>query len=208
MGWDTDSLGPPVSRVDIELFTAGYRITGHMSTRFRRVGDILNLTSSTHLIVEEATVLEYAAPNATRSGESVMVSVDSVLFGISSGVDDRPDEDLIVQKRPVRIQVVLQPFWLTGTVHVPAGSHATDVLNVADRFLPLTDVEVHAAAYPSLDGTSPILAVQRNLAQVLVVTDTESAWAPGPETAASSSEWDRPAEWDQPAAEPGADEPA
>jgi hypothetical protein len=209
MGWDTDSLGPPVSRVDIELYTAGYLVSGHMSTRFRRVGDILNLSSSTHLVVEDATVLEYAAPAAKRRGESVMVSVDSILFGISSGVDDRPDEDLVVQKRPVTIQVVLQPFWLTGTVHVAAGSHATDVLNVADRFLPLTDVEVRAAAYPALDGTSPILAVQRNLAQILVVSDTESAWAPGAEFAtAGSSEWDRPTEWDQPAAEPGSEEPA
>jgi hypothetical protein len=207
MGWDADSLGPPVSRVDVELYTAGYRVSGHMSTRFRRVGDILNLSSSTHLVVEGATVVEYAAPGVSRTGESVMVSLDSILFGISSGVDDRPDEDLIVQKRPVKIQVVLQPFWLTGTVHVPAGSHATDVLNVADRFLPLTDVEVTAAAYPALDGKSPILAVQRNLAQILVVTDTESAWAPGPELGeAQASAWDGPAEGDQPPTGSGPEE--
>ena len=146
MGWDSDSLGPPVSRVEVELYTAGYRVSGHMSTRFRRVGDILNLSSSTHLVVDEATVLEYAGSGTAHSGQSVMVSLDSVLFGISSGVDDRSDEALVVQKRPVKIELALHPFWLTGTVHVPAGSHATDVLNVADRFLPLTDVQVAAAA--------------------------------------------------------------
>ena len=105
--------------------------------------------------------------------------------------------------------LALYPFWLTGTVHVPAGSHATDVLNVADRFLPLTDVEVTSAAHPSVNGTSPILAVQRNLAQILVVTDTEGAWAPGPETVAqASSEWDRPSDWDQPAGGAGPDDQA
>ena len=144
MGWDADTLGPPVSRVEVELYTAGYRVSGHMTTRFRRVGDILNLSSSTHLVVEAATVLQYADPGATRSGESVMVSLDAVLFGISSGVDDRPDEALVVPKRPVQIQLALNPFWLAGTVHVPAGSHATDVLNVADRFMPLTDVVVES----------------------------------------------------------------
>jgi hypothetical protein len=209
MGWDADSLGPPVSRVEVELYTVGFRISGHMSTRFRRVGDILNLSSSTHLVVDEATIDEYANPGASRRGESVMVSLDAVLFGISSGIDDRPDEALIVEKRPVKIQLALYPFWLTGTVHVPAGSHATDVLNVADRFLPLTDVEVTSAAHPSVNGTSPILAVQRNLAQILVVTDTEGAWAPGPETVGqASSEWDRPSEWDQPPGGAGPDDQA
>jgi hypothetical protein len=210
MGWDADTLGPPVSRVEVELYTAGYRVSGHMTTRFRRVGDILNLSSSTHLVVEGATVLQYADAGASRSGESVMVALDSVLFGISSGIDDRPDEALHVQKRPVKIQLALNPFWLTGTVHVPAGSHATDVLNVADRFMPLTDVDVTSAAYPTVNGTAPILAVQRNLAEILVVTDTEGAWAPSGDfpTESGSSEWDRPAEWGPPPEGSGADDPA
>jgi hypothetical protein len=210
MGWDADTLGPPVSRVEVELYTAGYRVSGHMTTRFRRVGDILNLSSSTHLVVEAATVLQYADPGATRSGESVMVSLDAVLFGISSGVDDRSDEALVVPKRPVQIQLALNPFWLAGTVHVPAGSHATDVLNVADRFMPLTDVVVASAAYPAVNGTAPILAVQRNLAEILVVTDTEGAWASGGDfpTEAGSSEWDRPTEWNQAPEGSGPEDPA
>jgi hypothetical protein len=214
MGWDTDSLGPPVSRVEVELYTAGHRVSGHMSTRFRRVGDILNLSSSTHLVVEGATVLQYANPGAPRIGESVMVSLDTVLFGISSGIDDRPDEALIVQKRPVKIELALNPFWLSGTVHVPAGSHATDVLNVADRFMPLTDVEVTSAGFPAVNRDAPILAVQRNLAEILVVTDTEGAWASGGDfpTEVQSSEWQRPAEWEQTGegsgAEPDSEQPA
>lgn len=171
MGWDSGSLGPPVSEVQVELYTSGFRVSGHMLTRFRRVADILNLTGSTHLIVEQATVAEYADPAAARGGQSVMVAVEAVLFGISSGGDDTPAPDLVVQKRPVKIQVAFPPFWLTGTFHVPQGSEAMDVLNVADPFLPLTDVAVTSAAYPGFDGNAPILAVQRKLVQVMVVTD-------------------------------------
>jgi hypothetical protein len=99
------------------------------------------------------------------------VAVESVLFGISSGVDDAASEDLIVQKRPVQIQVGLPPFWLTGKVHVAQGSHAVDVLNVADPFLPLTDVAVVSGAFAGFDRNAPVLAIQRRLAELLVVTD-------------------------------------
>ena len=77
MGWDTDSLGPPVSRVEVELYTAGYRVSGHMSTRFRRVGDILNLSSSTHLVVDEAT--REAIPNPVER-----VLRDGVVTGLAN----------------------------------------------------------------------------------------------------------------------------
>ena len=106
MGWDPDSFGPQISRVQVELYTPGYRVRGEMATRFRRVADILNLTGSTHLNVEQATVVEYSeSGTATHSGSTVMVAVEAVLFGISTGVDDSANPDLVVQKRPVRIDI-------------------------------------------------------------------------------------------------------
>lgn len=171
MGWDAGSIGPPVNRVHVELYTSGYRVKGEMATRFRRVADILNLSGSTHLNVDNATVSEYANAGASRTGQTVMVAVEAVLFGISSGVDDAPSEDLMVQKRPVQIQVGLPPFWLTGMVHVAQGSHAVDVLNMAEPFLPLTDVAVASGTFTGFDRTAPVLAIQRRLAELLVVTD-------------------------------------
>ncbi len=171
MGWDSGSLGPPVSDVQVELYTSGYQVSGHMMTRFHKVADILNLGGSTHLAIERATVAEYADPGAARGGQSVLVAVEAVLFGISSGVDDAPAADIVVQKRPVKIQVAFPPFWLIGTFHVPQGSEAMDVLNVADPFLSLTDAAVTSAAFPGFDGDAPIVAFQRKLAQILIVTD-------------------------------------
>lgn len=172
MGWDPDSFGPQISRVQVELYTPGYRVRGEMATRFRRVADILNLTGSTHLNVEQATVVEYSeSGTATHSGSTVMVAVEAVLFGISTGVDDSANPDLVVQKRPVRIDIALHPFWLTGTVHVPYGSQATDVLNVADPYLALTDVAIASAAFPGFNRNAPVLAVQRKVAEMLVVAD-------------------------------------
>ena len=69
MGWDPD---PSVPRSTGCRSSCTPRATGsgvEMATRFRRVADILNLSGSTHLNVEQATVVEYSDPAAaTHSG--------------------------------------------------------------------------------------------------------------------------------------------
>jgi hypothetical protein len=175
VAWDSDEFGPQVVQVQVELYTAGFRVSGKMATRFRRVADILNLTSSTHLIVEDAAVADYADPANIRSGGQVMVPIDAVLFGISTGVDDRGAEELRIPKRPVQTQIAVRPFWLAGMVHVPQGSRPMDgLLNASDRFLALTDVSVTCAEYSLFNFTAPVLAVQRSLAEVLLSTDDEA----------------------------------
>jgi hypothetical protein len=173
-------MGPPAGRVEVELYTDSFRVSGHLTTRFHSVGDILNLSEAGHLTVEQATVSEYADPGASRGGQSVLVAVDSILFGISSQTSsDEPSEFGEVQKRPVRTQLALPPFWVTGMIHVPPGGSPLDgLLNVANRFLTLTDVAVTCAAYPTFDGNAPAVAIQRHLAEVLLVMDTDAPHNP------------------------------
>ncbi|HEY7738554.1 MAG TPA: hypothetical protein VIC63_05950 [Candidatus Limnocylindria bacterium] len=181
MGWDAGSLGPPVGRVQVEIYTASFRVSGHMTTRFHTVGDILNLAGADHLSIEEATVAEYADPGANRGGPSVLVAVDTILFGISdaASAEAPADEWGGVQKRAVRCQLALPPFWVTGDIHVPPGGSPLDgLLNVADRFLSLTDVAVSSGAFPAFDGNAPVVAVQRHLAQILLVNDVDAPQNP------------------------------
>lgn len=174
-GFDSGEYGPQVVQVQVELYTSGFRVSGRMATRFRRVADILNLTSSTHLVVEDAVVEDYADPGHNRTAGTVMVPVDAVMFGSSSGVDDSGADELRIPKRPVQTQIAVRPFWLNGRVHVPQGSRAMDgLLNASDRFLALTDVSVTCAEYPQFNREAPVLAVQRSLAEVLLSSDDEA----------------------------------
>ncbi len=169
--WDSGSLGPPTLEVQVELYTVGFRVSGTMSTRFRKATDILNLSGSDHLAVGQATVTEYADPTAARGGQQVRVAISEILFGISSGAPE-DDNEFQVQKRPVKMQVGMAPFWLTGMFHVPEASQAMEgLMNVSDRFVPLTDVAVSCAPYPAVDGTADVVAVHRALAQVFLVAD-------------------------------------
>ncbi|HEX7224079.1 MAG TPA: hypothetical protein VF367_00695, partial [Candidatus Limnocylindria bacterium] len=49
------------------------------------------------------------------------------------------------------------------------------LLNVPDRFLPMTDVTVSSSAHPQLDASVPVLAFRRDRAQVLIVADDEES---------------------------------
>lgn len=170
-----DPFAPsPVRAVEVDVYTAAYRVSGQTATRFGRVADIVNQVTSTHLIVEHATVSEYADPAATLGAHQVLVTLDEILFVVAAESDGAARPEMRIPKRPVRAQVALPPFRLTGAVHVPPGSRPVDgLLNAGDRFLPMTEVTVACGAHPDLGRTATAVAIQRSLAHLLLVMDDE-----------------------------------
>ena len=171
----TDPFAPsPFRAVAIDVYTAAYRVSGETSTRFGRVGDIVNQVTSTHLIVEHATVSEYADPAATTGALQVLVTLDEILFVVAAETAGEARPEMRIPKRPVRAQIALPPFRLTGAVHIAPGSRPIDgMLNVGERFLPMTDVAVACGAHPELSRNAPAVAIQRKLAHLILVLDDE-----------------------------------
>lgn len=160
--------------VAVDIYTSAYRISGQTVTRFVRVADIVNQIASTHLVVDQATVSEYADATATISAQQVLVTVDEILFVHAAETDGVARPEMRIQKRAVRAQIGLPPFRLTGSVHVPQGSRPADgLLNVGERFLPMTEVTISSGVYPELGRTAAAVAIQRQRAHVLLVTDDE-----------------------------------
>jgi hypothetical protein len=170
-----DPFAPsPVRSVPVDVYTASYRVSGQMATRFSRVADILNQQTSSHLVIEQATVSEYADPTATLGALQVLVTLDEVLFVMAGATDPGARPDMRIPKRAIRAQLVLPPFRLTGMVHVPQGSRPMDgILNASDRFMAMTEVTVVSGAHPELGRTAEAVALQRRLAQLILVTDDE-----------------------------------
>jgi len=162
--------------VEVDLLTDAYRISGTVQTRFGRVTDILNQQNSTHLTVIHATISEHADPSATLSAPSTLVALSSIvllvaptLTGASSGGEMR------IQKRPVGVQLAIPPVRVTGTIHVPPGSRPTEgLLNMSDRYIAVTDATISSGAHPELDREVEVVAVCRELAHVILVTDDEN----------------------------------
>ncbi|HEX6127488.1 MAG TPA: hypothetical protein VF071_00545, partial [Candidatus Limnocylindria bacterium] len=138
------------------------------------VADIVNQHTSSHLVIEQATVSEFADPTATLGALQVLVTLDEVLFVIVGSTEPAARPDMRIPKRAVRAQFSLPPFRLTGAVHVPEGSRPMDgILNAGDRFMAMTEVTVVSGAHPELGRTAEAVAIQRRLAHLILVTDDE-----------------------------------
>ena len=160
--------------VSVDMYTAAYRISGTIETRFNRVTEILNQLSGGHLNVLRATVSEHADPPATLAAPSALVAVDEILVMVASDLAGAPNE-MRIQKRPVRAQLAIPPFRITGTIHVPMGSRPVDgLLHGTDQFIAMTDATLSSGPHPQLERTAPVLALRRGRAQVLLVAADET----------------------------------
>lgn len=163
----------PTGRVAVDVYTPAYRVSGTTRTRFQRVSDIVNQLPTSHLTVDDATITEYAAPGAPISAGEVLVASERILFVVAPAPVEARAE-MRIPKRPVRVDLLVPPFRVSGAVHVPQGSRPVDgLLNAADRFIVMTDVTAASSAHPGFGGSFGVIAIQRSLAHLLVVADDE-----------------------------------
>ena len=163
-----------IRRVDVDVLTDAYRISGTVETRFGRVTDILNQLPGSHLLVTNATVSEHADPTATVGAPSLLVAASSILVLAAPDLSGEVGGEMRIEKRPVKVQLGIPPLRVTGTMHVPPGSVPSDgLLNMTDRFLTMTDATIASGAYPQLARSVAAVAVCRDRAQVLLVADDE-----------------------------------
>lgn len=170
----TDSFEASLRSVRVDAYTAAFRVSGSVQTRFQRVGDIVNLQSGTHLTIDKATISEYADPSATLSAPQALVAIAEILVLVADEISGGPQSEMRIEKRPVKAQLALPPFRLTGTIHVPQGSRPIDGLfNLQERFMPMTDVAIASGAHPELARQVAALAMRRDRAHVVLVADDE-----------------------------------
>lgn len=161
-------------QVEVDLITDAFRVSGKVQTRFGRVADILNQLTSTHLVVEQATISEHADPTGTLAAPTAAVDLTSILLLVAPGLTGEASSEMRIPKRAVRAQLALPPLRVSGTIHVPMGSRPIDgLLNVNDRFLAMTEATIASGAYPELGRTVDAVAVCRARAQILLVADDE-----------------------------------
>lgn len=162
------------SEVAIDVYTDSARVSGVTRTRFQRVGDIVNQLPTQHLTMENATITEHGESAAPTSAAQVLVDVGRILFVVTTGEPVAGRAEMRIAKRAAQVELVLPPFRVSGSVHIPPGSRPTDgLLNAADRFLVMTDASIASARHPALAASVPALAVQRAMAQLIVVGDDE-----------------------------------
>ncbi len=161
-----------VESVAVRIYTSAYRINGTIHTPFSRVAEILNQLPSAFVTIEQTTIVEHGGAAPTAHAATAYVALDEILVMVAPDIAGEPRAEMRIRKQPVTAALSMPPLRLSGTVHVPVGSRPIDgFLNVAERFVPMTDVHLTSAAYPELDGEHPIVALRRDRAQVMVISD-------------------------------------
>jgi len=165
-----------VEEIEVELFTAAYRVTGTIHTPFRRVAEVVNQLPGGHLAVENATISALGAEESVERAASALVTVDQVLVLVAPGLVSESSAEMRILKNPAHAVLSIPPLRLEGTIHVPVGSLPVDgLLNVPDRFMPMTDVSLTSAIHPALDRSFAVLALRRDRAHVIVVSEPREA---------------------------------
>ncbi|CAN5503238.1 MAG: hypothetical protein H0X68_11105 [Chloroflexi bacterium] len=163
-----------LSAVSVDVYTSAYRVSGTIQTRFTRVAEILNQLSSAYLAVEHASTTEHAIPGRVVAAPSVLVSVDEILVMVATELGGDARGEMRIPKRAAKAQMSLPPLHVAGAVHIAIGSRPIDgLLNVPDRFLPMTDVTLSSVAHPELDRSATAVALRRDRAHLLLVADDE-----------------------------------
>jgi hypothetical protein len=165
-----------VEEVEVELFTSAYRVAGTIHTPFRRVAELLNQLPGAHLAIDDATISEHGADGLGERVRRALVTVDEVIVLVAPTLVGESSSEMRILKHPAHAILSIPPLRLQGTIHVPVGSRPEDgLLNVPDRFMPMTDVTLTSPTHPTLDRLVPILALRRDRAHVIVVSEPAEA---------------------------------
>ena len=177
-----------LGRVELTLYTDALIARGSVRTRQHRVSDILNLSETAFLVLEEVTVTDLDGRSDPITADVAQINLDAVLFAV---VDTpvAPSPELRSPKMQREAIISVPPFWITGTLHLLAGSSnlREALTDLTGRFLPVTDAEYRAPALGLPPQTVLMVAVNHQRAHILA-RYTE----PG----------DRPADGSQVAADP------
>lgn len=164
-----------ISAAKIEVYTTAYRVSGTTRTRHARVADILNQLPTGLLIVDDATVTEYAAPSGPMTAPQVLIPAERIVLMATSDATVEARAEMRIPKRAVQAELLAPPFRVLGSVYVPQGSRPIDgLLNAADRFLAMTDVAISCALYPVFAGSFGVIAIQTSMAHLIAVSDDEA----------------------------------
>jgi hypothetical protein len=152
-------------------------IRGSLSTRQRRVTDMLNMAEDRFLVLSDVTTDEFGARGESTRAEFAQVNLDSVLFAVvNEPVTAAPE--LRTPKIPEEALISVPPFKVTGFIHLMPERSLRDALSeLTGDFLPVTDATFWSDVLQEARSTAELIAVNHARAQILAPHRAADPWA-------------------------------
>jgi hypothetical protein len=167
--------GAPQS-VTLTLYTDSFVIRGTLSTRQRRVTDMLNFAEERFLVLSDVTTDEFGSRGDQLRAEFAQVNLASVLFAVVNE-EVPPAPELRTPKIPEEALISVPPFKVTGFIHLmPERSLRNALSELTGHFLPVTEAAYWSDVLNEARTTATLLAVNHERAQILAPYRVSDPW--------------------------------
>lgn len=172
-----DALGGTIQQVRLTLYTDSFVVRGAMTTRQRRVTDMLNLAEERFLVLSDVTTDEFGAHGEQLRAEFAQINLASVLFAVVNE-PVAPAPELRTPKIPEEALISIPPFKVTGHIHLMPERSLRDALSeLTGHFLPVTAATYWSDSLGESRVTAELLAVNHERAQILAPHRVSDPWA-------------------------------
>ena len=172
-----DSLGGTVQQVRLTLYTDSFVVRGAITTRQRRVTDMLNLAEDRFLVLSDVMTDEFGPRGEQVRAEFAQVNLASVLFAVVNEAVT-PAPELRTPKIAEEALISIPPFKVTGHIHLMPERSLRDALSeLTGHFLPVTDATYWSEVLGEARTQAELLAVNHERAQILAPHRVSDPWA-------------------------------
>ena len=172
-----DALGGTIQQVRLTLYTDSFVVRGAMTTRQRRVTDMLNLAEERFLVLSDVTTDEFGVHGEQLRAEFAQINLASVLFAVVNE-PVAPAPELRTPKIPEEALISIPPFKVTGHIHLMPERSLRDALSeLTGHFLPVTSATYWSDSLGESRTTAELLAVNHERAQILAPHRVSDPWA-------------------------------
>jgi hypothetical protein len=171
-----DGVGGAPQSVALTLYTDSFVIRGSLTTRQRRVTDMLNLAEERFLVLSDVSTDEFGSRGDQLRAEFAQVNLASVLFAVVNE-PVAPAPELRTPKIPEEALISVPPFKVTGFIHLlPERSLRNALSELTGHFLPVTDAAYWSDVLNESRATATLLAVNHERAQILAPYRVSDPW--------------------------------
>lgn len=160
----------------VTLYTDSYVVRGIVTSRHRRLTDILNSAPEAFIVLSDVTMDEWGTTTSPVKADFAQVNLASVLFATADDPAEATPE-LRMKKIPEQAFVSVPPFRIIGTVHLPPEANMRLALGeLVGRFLPVTDATFWSDTVGAPKERAAMIAVNHARAQILAPHTDVDLW--------------------------------
>ena len=169
--------GSQQQTLQLTMFTDAHVIRGFVTTRYRRLSDVLNEAEHDFIVVGDAVIDEYGQKGQPDRAEFAQVNLNTLLFAVTDSIVE-PQPEMRLVKSPEDALIIVPPFKVVGRIHVLPDRPMQDALaQLVGRFIAVTDATYWSDALREPKIAASFVAFNHARAHVLASHRVQDPWA-------------------------------